>query len=128
MHRSAVQSPFVFTYSTSRFSPDATQYKLSCQCNLMFSLYIYSIIGLYISLVLVVGRLVRGFVSGSSATIMFEELPSVNNIIELCLNVYLARECREFYLEEHLFSKLIFLYRSPQTMIKWTKYKYEKQD
>ena len=60
-------------------------------------------------------------------TIMFEELPCVDKIIELCLNLYLARECREFYLEEFLFSKLIFLYRSPQTMIKWTKFKDEKE-
>ena len=90
--------------------------------------FICSIIGLYISLVLVIGSFVRGAFSGAHTTIMFEELPSVDNIIELCLNVYLARECREFFLEEHLFSKLIFLYRSPQTMIKWTKYKHEKQE
>lgn len=31
------------------------------------------------------------------------------------------RECNEFALEEDLFAKLIFLYRSPETMIKWTR-------
>jgi hypothetical protein len=31
----------------------------------------------------------------------------------------------EFGLEEDLFAKLIFLYRSPETMIKWTRPKNE---
>lgn len=32
-----------------------------------------------------------------------------------------VRESMEFSLEEDLFAKLIFLYRSPETMIKWTR-------
>ena len=31
------------------------------------------------------------------------------------------RESRELDLEEDLFAKLIFLYRSPETLIKWTR-------
>lgn len=31
------------------------------------------------------------------------------------------RESLEFALEEDLFAKLIFLYRSPETMIRWTR-------
>ena len=89
----------------------------------LLALYIYSIIGLYVSLVLVIGRFVRVFFSGQSARIMFEELPNVDNILKLCLNLYMARECGEWYLEEHLFSKLLFVYRSSETMVKWTKYK-----
>ncbi|KAL3858640.1 hypothetical protein ACJMK2_008907 [Sinanodonta woodiana] len=83
----------------------------------------YGIIGLYISLVLVIGRFVRLFFSGGSFTIMFTELPFVDNILKLCLTIYMVRESGDFYLEEELFSKLLFLYRSPRTMIKWTKYK-----
>ena len=81
------------------------------------------IIGLYVSLVLVVGRFVRLFFSGISYKIMFEELPNVDKILKLCLEVYLAREAQELKLEEDLFAKLLFLYRSPETMIKWTKIK-----
>lgn len=34
----------------------------------------------------------------------------------------------EFSLEEDLFAKLIFLYRSPETMIKWTRPAEEQSD
>lgn len=36
------------------------------------------------------------------------------------------RESLEFALEEDLFAKLIFLYRSPETMIRWTRTKEEQ--
>lgn len=83
------------------------------------------IIGMYTTFVLLVSRLVRGFFSGSSQKIMFEDLPYVDRILQLCLDIYLVRESMEFALEEDLFAKLIFLYRSPETMIKWTRPKEE---
>jgi hypothetical protein len=39
---------------------------------------------------------------------------------QLCLDIYLVRESGALDLEEDLFAKLIFLYRSPETLIKWT--------
>ncbi|XP_078606951.1 piezo-type mechanosensitive ion channel component 1-like isoform X1 [Branchiostoma floridae x Branchiostoma japonicum] len=83
----------------------------------------YGIVGLYLSLVLVVGKFVRMFVSGISYRIMFTEMPNVDRILKLCLDIFLVRETGELSLEEDLFSKLIFLYRSPETMIKWSKEK-----
>lgn len=38
------------------------------------------------------------------------------------------RESLEFALEEDLFAKLIFLYRSPETMIRWTRPAEEQSD
>ena len=84
------------------------------------------IIGMYTTFVLLVSRFVRGFFSGSSQKIMFEDLPYVDRILQLCLDIYLVRESMEFALEEDLFAKLIFLYRSPETMIKWTRPKEEE--
>uniref|UniRef100_A0A673WQI9 Piezo type mechanosensitive ion channel component 1 (Er blood group) n=1 Tax=Salmo trutta TaxID=8032 RepID=A0A673WQI9_SALTR len=81
----------------------------------------YGIMGLYVSVVLVIGKFVRGFFSEISYSIMFEELPCVNRILKLCTDIFLVRETGELELEEELYSKLIFLYRSPETMIKWTR-------
>ncbi|EDV25975.1 uncharacterized protein TRIADDRAFT_55613 [Trichoplax adhaerens] len=81
----------------------------------------YGIIGLYVSLVLVVGRFIRIFVSSVSYRIMFDEIPDPNAIHELCEEIYMVRESHEFELEEELFAKLIFLYRSPETIIRLTR-------
>lgn len=83
------------------------------------------IIGMYTTFVFLVSRFVRSFFNGSSQKIMFEDLPYVDRILQLCLDIYLVRESMEFALEEDLFAKLIFLYRSPETMIKWTRPKEE---
>lgn len=79
--------------------------------------------GLYASVVLVIGKFVREFFSGISHTIMFEELPNVDRILKLCTDIFLVRETGELDLEEDMYAKLIFLYRSPETMIKWTREK-----
>ncbi|XP_077918825.1 piezo-type mechanosensitive ion channel component 1 isoform X6 [Halichoerus grypus] len=83
----------------------------------------YGIMGLYVSIVLVIGKFVRSFFSEISHSIMFEELPCVDRILKLCQDIFLVRETRELELEEELYAKLIFLYRSPETMIKWTREK-----
>uniref|UniRef100_H3DBK5 Piezo type mechanosensitive ion channel component 2 n=1 Tax=Tetraodon nigroviridis TaxID=99883 RepID=H3DBK5_TETNG len=83
----------------------------------------YGIMGLYASVVLVIGKFVREFFSGISHTIMFEELPNVDRILKLCTDIFLVRETGELDLEEEMYAKLIFLYRSPETMIKWTREK-----
>lgn len=84
--------------------------------------------GLYASVVLVIGKFVREFFSGISHTIMFEELPNVDRILKLCTDIFLVRETGELDLEEDMYAKLIFLYRSPETMIKWTREKTQWQD
>ncbi|XP_070797869.1 piezo-type mechanosensitive ion channel component 2-like [Pituophis catenifer annectens] len=86
----------------------------------------YGILGLYMSFVMVIGKFIREYFSGLSHSIMFEELPNVDRILKLCTEIFLAREAGELELEEQLFAKLIFLYRSPETMIKWTRERKEK--
>lgn len=88
-----------------------------------YLIFFFSIMGLYASVVLVIGKFVREFFSGISHSIMFEELPNVDRILKLCTDIFLVRETGELELEEDLYAKLIFLYRSPETMIKWTREK-----
>ncbi|XP_060599283.1 piezo-type mechanosensitive ion channel component 2-like isoform X3 [Ruditapes philippinarum] len=81
----------------------------------------YGIIGLYVTFILLIGRMLRLSTTGMAATISFRELPNVDNIMRLCLDLYLVREMQEFRLEEDLYAKLIFVYRSAETRIKWTR-------
>lgn len=78
----------------------------------------YRILGLYTTLVIVMSQMMRKMVSEMAPKIMFEDLPYVDRILRLCLDIYLVRESNELCLEEDLFAKLIFLYRSPETLIK----------
>ena len=81
----------------------------------------FSIIGIYITFVWALSRFIRIIIVNSSMRIMFDQLPNVDRIMNLCLEIYLVRESKEFLLEEELYSKLIFIYRSPEVMIKYTK-------
>ncbi|XP_077295229.1 piezo type mechanosensitive ion channel component [Arctopsyche grandis] len=83
------------------------------------------IIGLYTTFVFLASRVLRNFFSDICFKIMFEDLPNVDRVLQLCLDIYLVRESGELTLEEDLFAKLVFLYRSPETMIKWTRPKEE---
>ncbi|KAL0894989.1 hypothetical protein ABMA27_013468 [Loxostege sticticalis] len=86
------------------------------------------IIGLYTTFVFLASRVLRGFFSGIYTKIMFDDLPNVDRVLQLCLDIYLVREALELALEEDLFAKLVFLYRSPETMIKWSRPKEETEE
>ncbi|CAC5396646.1 PIEZO1_2 [Mytilus coruscus] len=81
----------------------------------------YGIIGLYISFILLIGRILRLSTSGLIGNITYNELPYIDNALQLCLDLYLVREMGEFRLEEDLYAKLIFFYRSAETRVKWTR-------
>lgn len=76
------------------------------------------ILGLYTTAVIVISQMMRKVVSDMAPKIMFDDLPYVDRILRLCLDIYLVRESGDLCLEEDLFAKLIFLYRSPETLIR----------
>ncbi|CAA92444.3 Piezo-type mechanosensitive ion channel component 1 [Caenorhabditis elegans] len=87
------------------------------------------VIAVYLSVILVVGRgLVRGIFTTSPSTVMFTELPNADHLLKICLDIYLVREAKDFMLEQDLFAKLIFLFRSPATLIEWTRMSKKKQE
>ncbi|KAF7992315.1 hypothetical protein HCN44_001640 [Aphidius gifuensis] len=81
----------------------------------------FGILGLYTTAVIVISQMMRRIVSEMAPKIMFDDMPYVDRILRLCLDIYLVRESGELCLEEDLFAKLIFLYRSPETLIRWTR-------
>jgi hypothetical protein len=82
-----------------------------------------SIVGLYIAIVLVIGQFIRLYTADQYPKIMYTWLPQVDRVYDLCMEVYLVRECKEFHLEEILLGKLIYLYRSPAMMYEYSKIK-----
>lgn len=86
----------------------------------LISIFYPRIIGLYTTFVIVVARLLRTVLQ-TSQTIMFNELPNVERLWHLLRDIYLVREHSFQRIEEQLFAKLIFLYRSPETLIRFTR-------
>ncbi|XP_031619192.1 piezo-type mechanosensitive ion channel component-like isoform X2 [Contarinia nasturtii] len=79
------------------------------------------ILGLYSMYILLTWKFFRQCMASNVADIIQKDLPYVDRILQLCSDIYLVREQCDFKLEEDLYAKLIFLYRSPETMIRWTR-------
>lgn len=80
----------------------------------------YGIVGLYVSVVFVVGKFVRMSVARISQRIMFENLPQVDTLLRLVDAIYLCREVGHLDLEERLYAELILVYRSSEGLMAWT--------
>jgi hypothetical protein len=92
------------------------------------------VVGFYVSVVFVVGRLLRAFVANLQARVMYEDMEDVSVPMYLCKNIYLARQeagtaldetenvevSRALVLEDHLYWELIRLYRQPDKLFRYT--------
>uniref|UniRef100_A0A914UL47 Piezo non-specific cation channel R-Ras-binding domain-containing protein n=1 Tax=Plectus sambesii TaxID=2011161 RepID=A0A914UL47_9BILA len=80
-------------------------------------------LGLMAFVLLVVGQKVfRPCFDTKISNAALENLPNVDNILYLIRDIYLAREKKKWYLEKRLFQKLVFLFRSSETLIAWSRY------
>jgi hypothetical protein len=87
---------------------------------------IFSIIACYVSFVFVFARVFRTVIVSSPLEVIVEEMPNPDHVLKIFLDIYLIREeARNFLLEQDLFARLLFLFRSPETLIKWTRQKYD---
>jgi len=84
------------------------------------ALYSYSILTLYFTFVFSLGRFLRLYVLGMSMRIIYEDIPNVSFVLELCNDIYSARSDGMYALEEDLYGELIQLYRSPETLYEKT--------
>lgn len=55
---------------------------------------------MYIAVVLLVGRLIRNVITTSPIDVMVSEIPNIDYLLKICLDIYLVREARDFFLEQ----------------------------
>ena len=93
----------------------------------------YSIITLYISVVLVVGKLIRGVFSGTYYKIIYDHMPNPNPLLKLCNGVEISRYENKLLKEGTLYLELIEILRSSELIKMITKsskdfYVFKKSD
>ena len=79
-----------------------------------------SIIGLYLSVVLVISRLIRNAISSLPSELLLDEIVNPNPLLKLCKDIFTVRESKDFKLEEILVGKLFSILRSPERLIELT--------
>ena len=85
----------------------------------------YSIIGLYTVVVLAASNFLRGYVSSLFYQLPYDEIPNPDHLLDLCQDIFTARECGELVMEEVLTGHLVYILRSNVKLLAWTK---PKQD
>lgn len=80
-----------------------------------------TIIGLYLTVVISVGRFLRLFVVGIKRDIMYDDLRTCTELFKRCLDVWHARMFHQLDLEEVLYETIIDIYRTPDSMFTLTK-------
>jgi hypothetical protein len=81
-----------------------------------------SIITLYVSVVLVIGRFLKMAFSDLAVKIPYEDMPQVRALQNLVLLIRLTRisEPPDYVLEERLYKLLIAIYRSSEALVLWS--------
>jgi hypothetical protein len=79
-----------------------------------------SVVGLYLGVVLTIGRFLRLSLQGSSKRIDKEELPSTETLMQVCQGIQIARLFKDTNAENRLYYDLVRLFRDPQLLISAT--------
>lgn len=62
---------------------------------------------MYLAVVMLVGRIIRGLVMNAGMKVMVTEIPNPDHLLKICLDIYLVREAKDFVLEQVLITLLI---------------------
>jgi len=76
----------------------------------------FSVLTFYVSVVYVVGRLIRLLLGGSAANLILTDIPHPEPLQDLCVGVYIARMSGDLKKEERLYFELIDILRSPEVL------------
>lgn len=81
-----------------------------------------SIITLYVSVVLVIGRFLKMAFTDLAVKIPYEDMPQVKALQNLVMLVQLTRiaEPADYVLEERLYKLLVSIYRSSEALVMWS--------
>src|SRR5262249_24269235 len=88
----------------------------------------YSVLALYVTVVLAVGRLVRSRFGTQTHRIPYEEMPDATELLEVVDGIHIAQYTKypgHLRGEAHRYWMLIRIYRSPETLLRVTKRKDE---
>jgi len=80
-------------------------------------LYSLSVVGMYLGVVLTIGRFLRLSLQGSSKRIETEELPSTETLMQICQGIQIARLFKNTKIEKKLYYDLVRMFRDPQLLI-----------
>ena len=58
----------------------------------------YSIIGFYIGVVYIIGKLLRNSISNKAVSFLFTDLPDPDNLIRLCESIRIARQEKNHFM------------------------------
>ena len=70
----------------------------------------------YISVIIVIGRLIRGAIYREAEKIVFTEMPEPRKILILCEGIKISRYKSDYEREQYLYYVLIDLMRSPEIL------------
>lgn len=79
-----------------------------------------SVVGLYATIVIAIGRFLRIVFDRLSQRVMYEELPSTKQLFEITEGIFIAQLEGDLVREKQLYDLLILMYRSPEALIKIT--------
>ena len=76
---------------------------------------------------MVIGRVLRSSLTWDASTIMFTDLPYIEVVWQMFTDLHMVREMGEWKLEEDITAQLVFLFRSPEALIKYTRHPRTKE-
>ena len=78
------------------------------------------LVGVYVTIVLAVGKFLRVYVQGNSSNIIYQDVPDPSVVLTMCKDLYSARLLGQLVLEEQLYCEIINLLRSPELLLRKT--------